>query len=444
MGQNSSDKSYNTSGMIVNSMSDIGIEKDYNKMQKPESKPVEFFTLERRIGGDDPNLTGKFIMVKPNEFVVADNNDVLTFDEYSIKIYDKNGKGKNVLGGKGQGPGEFSTPDWHIDISPDGHILAQSTMENSIVLYSPQYKLLYKKFLSSLPSLNNFLIEGGTPIPGVTGMTRNYANISNIFIIRKDRFFSQFGYRKNNEKNENISENYSTPIIFTQDTIIKLPTVQSYSYLHVRKKYGNIIFPHPVDDFEKTKMLLNDDRTILYYFSSHESVNGDKKGESYYIINAVNLENLQKKRYRIPYEPNKLTKEYYENEINKRTTDIKSLRNLPRVIDLDDFTDYYKKEAEKFYSELMKTRKFLPTDDIFFIYHKDLFIQRNTKDKDIFDVYDINANKIFSGILFNPNITNMKLKNGYGYKLAKDDSGYDCINVYKINPEVLRNLGTRY
>ena len=78
-------------------------------------------TLELTFGDEEGLLKDEFLLAIPRGIAVNDNNDILVVDENYVKVYDENGIGKTIFGGRGQGPGEFQRAV-RIWISPEGYI----------------------------------------------------------------------------------------------------------------------------------------------------------------------------------------------------------------------------------------------------------------------------------------------------------------------------------
>ena len=66
---------------------------------------TDVLTLEMSFG--DKDLMDEYFLANPNSVAVNSRNDIYVIDERRIKVFDKNGKEKVILGNPGQGPGEF-------------------------------------------------------------------------------------------------------------------------------------------------------------------------------------------------------------------------------------------------------------------------------------------------------------------------------------------------
>ena len=80
----------------------------------------DVFTFEFEFGAD--NLPDEYLIVRPRTPDANDSNYVFIADESRIKVYDKDGKAKMIIGGPGQGPGEFPSQATNPIISPTGYL----------------------------------------------------------------------------------------------------------------------------------------------------------------------------------------------------------------------------------------------------------------------------------------------------------------------------------
>ena len=110
--------------------------------------------LELTFG--DKELPDEFLLANPSGLAVRDNGDILVTDEGVVKVCDKNGKNKEIIGKKGEGPDEFLSTGVPT-IGPTGllGIIDRNTIniyskDNEYVdridlLINPNYKNLYEK-----------------------------------------------------------------------------------------------------------------------------------------------------------------------------------------------------------------------------------------------------------------------------------------------------------
>ena len=83
------------------------------------SPPLEdILTLELSFGSD--NVPEDFMLVRPRGLAVDNNGDIMVIDEDYVKVYSSEGKPTALLGGQGEGPGEFNRVS-DIWYSPNGY-----------------------------------------------------------------------------------------------------------------------------------------------------------------------------------------------------------------------------------------------------------------------------------------------------------------------------------
>ena len=91
---------------------------------------TEALSLELTFGADEQNTLDDFLIVGGWEIVVDDSNNVYVLDENRLKVFYPDGSEKVILGGPGQGPGEFLRPGG-LTISPSGFITVTNNGGNS-------------------------------------------------------------------------------------------------------------------------------------------------------------------------------------------------------------------------------------------------------------------------------------------------------------------------
>ena len=106
-----------------------------------DSEPLtDVLTLELSFG--DKNLPDEYLLAKPIEIVVAENGDIIIGDESRLKIFDNNGNPKQLVGGQGQGPGEF---DGYVRqfITETGYIAAvRDRTHQAYNIFAPDYSFI--------------------------------------------------------------------------------------------------------------------------------------------------------------------------------------------------------------------------------------------------------------------------------------------------------------
>ena len=190
----------------------------------PQTVLQNIATLELQFG--DKDIPEEYLLANPSSRIaVNDAGDIYIFDEYKVKVFDKNGKPKAIFGGQGQGPGEFRANRSHnLYMSPTGNLFVYSSESYSI--FSPANKFINKRLFSSstiFTSLKNnykmpsrfsasdytifFLTEKEWIIKGSTCYFENYndeneyydylfyANGDNVSVLVKYRNEDTFTYK---------------------------------------------------------------------------------------------------------------------------------------------------------------------------------------------------------------------------------------------------------
>ncbi|KPK95695.1 hypothetical protein AMJ80_04165 [bacterium SM23_31] len=116
-------------------------------VQTAEMPPplTDVLTLELSFGDENTITKNEFLLARPPYYGVDVNtaDDIYVWDENKIKVFDKYGKEKFILGGPGEGPGEFSTGINHFRIAPTGYLTVFDGRFYSI--FSPENKFLEKR-----------------------------------------------------------------------------------------------------------------------------------------------------------------------------------------------------------------------------------------------------------------------------------------------------------
>lgn len=116
--------------------------------ENPLNVPIlsDVFTLELTITGED--YPEEYLLaghLGPMRVIVNNAGDIVINDELRLKVFDSKGKPKNIIGGPGQGPGEFGSGTLGLWISPGGYISVQDNYGVNYNVFKPDYSLL-KKF----------------------------------------------------------------------------------------------------------------------------------------------------------------------------------------------------------------------------------------------------------------------------------------------------------
>ena len=109
----------------------------------------------------------EYLLAMPEGITVMENNDIVVFDEFKLKIFDREGKPKKIAGGRGEGPGEFKSFTT-ILVVPEGNI---TVMESSGLksgfyysVFDRNYNFVDKRRFIVTEALESFLRSEDIPM----------------------------------------------------------------------------------------------------------------------------------------------------------------------------------------------------------------------------------------------------------------------------------------
>ena len=101
------------------------------ELQLSNSEPLtDVLTLELSFG--EEGLPDEYLLVYPSSISPGDNGELYVNDERRIKVYDNNGEPKVILGGPGEGPGEFRST-FRTYVSSEGNLATPYTGNLQVV-----------------------------------------------------------------------------------------------------------------------------------------------------------------------------------------------------------------------------------------------------------------------------------------------------------------------
>ena len=134
--------------------------------------------LTKVLSFGDDNLPSEYLLADPWVLRVNARNDIYIFDEQKIKVYDSSGKPKCIIGGPGEGPGEFGKYPNSVSITPAGYITA--SYNNTIYnIFKPDNSFIKKSDLKFNTVFNNFIKDTNlmltrfSPVSMITALNEN-------------------------------------------------------------------------------------------------------------------------------------------------------------------------------------------------------------------------------------------------------------------------------
>lgn len=358
-------------------------------VQKLEALPTltDVLTLELTFGNEKTIENDDFLLAVPQAIAVDNNGDIFVLDEERVKVFDKSGKPKTIIGRPGIGPGEFEL-ERSISVSQTGYVNVSGARQFST--FSPEYKFIkgYRRTIEPPYIIIRQMNLFGSPyyVENIDEQTRLYVyrafegiKSSNIIILETpDSIYT--------------IENYP------QTTPNDIPS--SYYYIH---ELGELYFG-----------TLSGNR-LVYSHSGHDVL--DDGQNLAYVLNIINLKNGNTSKIKHSYTPvvnTQPSRRYYENKPDA-------------------------KETLKIFDKRFKDVKYFPPlkeikTDGKFIY---AFTWATGDSSEVFtDIIDVDTEEYLGSayFLFIPRV----IKNGYAYKFNDwwENNDFPLVKKYKIDPEV--------
>jgi hypothetical protein len=359
-------------------------------------------TLEAVIG-NNTKLDNKYLLANPS-WIKVKNGDICVSDEYFIKVFNPDGTGKAILGGRGQGPGEFESRFVLFTVSPAGFIAAspsswdrftQNNLPPYITIFTPNYKLVSKK----RHSMDDILFCMKDYVPGKDSFSiqriyalNEYELMNFIEIIKKD--IGKFIYYVICENNKDKT----VTAVFRDERQLKYPE-----------------FPVP---FQGSYYFdLTDNNSIIYMHPAEVTYVSDEMG--IFTVGIYSIKDKKTEKLRASFKPYIRPKESIDSSIK-----------------------FYNevKDKNSFRKAFNETRYSYPLTSYIYSDNKYYYITiRNFEDKKynyLMYIFDKNEQILVKRVL---TPYSELLNNGKLYLLSKDKEGYPAIFVYKVNPAVWEN-----
>ena len=392
--------------LLFNCSSEIDI-------QTAEMPPplTDMLTLELSFGDEETITKDEFLLAQPRAIVVNSIGDVIIADEGRIKVFDENGKEKQIFGGIGQGPQDFFTGHAPY-MSPTGYLMivdayrseysqfnniyrSRSMLSQSYNLFAPDYTFIEKKrFENSLHAKEYCKSKGYT-----------IYDISKIFAINPTESVYEIAFKK---KSAGSGETNHVEILYENaDNIVPL--------VHT----GLIDDPHTISTKNPLGELhweLLPDRRVVYVDANEDIYNG--RTGSLYTIHLIILDGLDEKQ---------ITRRFTPVEYPESLFDLEKYGKLPE--------EMYK--AEQMKVQAYRDKKYYPSIERMKIdrYYAFMFTYNKNDDSGILtDVFDLEAGKYITSVYFH--FKPAAIINGYSITLARNEEGFFVIQKYRIDPAV--------
>jgi len=370
---------------------------------------TDVLTLELSFGDENTIVKDEFLLARPPYYGVDVNtvDDIYVWDENKIKVFDKYGKEKFILGGPGEGPGEFSTGSNHFWIAPTGYLTVLDGRFYSV--FSPENKFIEKRQIQfsdayiKLEQEHNLTFYNGRPDEYIA-LNTNEAIISGITGPEKigDQSYSNYdllvyarpGYLK-------ILAQYELVNTFVDVSVYEGRVVGSSRY--GTRYLGNFYYAFLPGN------------KLVYTHAGHD-IHIDKK-EAYYTLHIVTYDGK---------EICTISKKYLLQQISD------SIMERPfGNVGFSGMGLAGEKVREK-----LRDAKYLPPlqnimADGSFIF---VFIFGEYGDEMQVDIFEADTGNYLRSAVF-PFIPRV-IKNGYAYQFGRSEDGFPIVEKYRIDPAV--------
>lgn len=371
-----------------------GTETDVGTFEQP-TPLTDVLTLEMTIGSE--KLPDKYLLVHPSEVCVNNDGDIYIADEKKIKVFDYSGKPKTILGGPGQGPGEFGpeSVSFSFTISPQGYITEMHKQMINIFynIFRQDHSLMESRASFDNPLFNKYREE----------LKKGWTSFTTLIALDESHFvYSTYGPIDG-------SRRYTLDYVKPEDDI----TVASHKI-----EWGRTIVPDVSFFFWE---LLSDEK-LVYTCSETDVVMNDNNAE--YILNLFSLETGRTSKMSHFFIPGEYPEAYKEEILNRFKDEAERMR-LP----VDERTPAAKETLKK--TRFKAPISGLLTDGVY------IFVFRTTKNKSgeiMTDVFDSNRGKYIVSAYF-PFIPSY-IKNEHAYMIDSPANEFPTVKKYKINPAV--------
>ncbi|KPK95769.1 hypothetical protein AMJ80_03665 [bacterium SM23_31] len=371
-------------------------------VQTVEMEPqlTDVLSLELAFGADDEKIPEDYLLVEPRGIIIHDNGDIIVSDEGYLKVFDKNGNPKRMVGRPGAGPGEFH-PFMTPTLSETGYITGAN--QTSFNLFDKNYSLIeYENF--RLSSIYEKLKEINNWTSVSPGTIYAYSPDERV-IIAKAYSTDEDGKRKtlsaciyqNKEQLTTIAE--SEVIYYTVDRLTRF--LEEDGNLHVAS------LP---------------DRKIVY---THTGKNRIKENDAwYYSMYLYDLKTNEQTEIKHSYNPVAIP----DSVINVK---LMHTEGMP-----EEMVKQQEKTLKQ-WGEILKKIRIYPTlrkiiTDRNFIFA--FTYTYNTANGHVVEIFDGSAGEYLHPVYFSfiPNV----IKNGYAYRQNINEEGFPVVEKYKIDPAV--------
>jgi len=348
-------------------------------------------TLEMSFGAD--NVPDEFLIFRSYGLCVTNTGDVCDAESNNVIVYDKNGKPKTILGQQGQGPGDFQSAT-RPTVSPAGYLTVLD-ISYKMNIYSPELD-----FINTINLNTGFLYRSF-----INEISRSSLSIKKAFAINENDKIIHCNTSASSSETPFFE--YNMILYEKNGYIYALADYNSKS--RVRVGWQRMTIPTPFDGNLYCDMLTNN--RVIYTHTDYDFIVENNQG--YYILNIVSLENLEVKKIKHNYTPQKITRK-----------------------DKKEHENYFKSTIGQVAKEALDDKEYIPhvigifTDRNFAFVYTTIMRENADKREFIVDVFDIDKGKYIRSA-YMPFYS--AIKDGYVYDIGSNEEGFAEIQKLKLD-----------
>ena len=399
-----------------------------------ESQNIQVFalsdvlTLELSFGADEKNLPEEYLLAIPSLLTVNNNGDIIVSDEYRLKVYDSTGNPKKILGGPGEGPGEFSRKPSQIQITETGYMSVKVSGANIIQkynMYAPGYNFIEQKNFQYSDVQEKIYEETARDRIQFRAIYC-YSPEEFLFMIRGSNYPASVVNIEETGGAGGRSEKLIDALVYQDNQ-----TLQNVLIVENPDRTEDGILIRPEEGIVHYG-LLQDRRIVYTHAAKYKSF---ENNTYYYSLFVYDMNTLQKTEIKQPYTqvtiPDSVI--YFVDESSQAEID-----ELKRIgFEAAKRLENSLKKLQKDRTQRLKEVKYYPgvndllTDgDVIFVFTH----ERSDKNGQVVHFIDSMTGKRISSVYF-PFIPEV-IKNGYAYIRNLNEDGFYVVEKYKIDPAV--------
>ena len=374
-----------------------------------EQPPLtDMLTLEMAFG--DENVKDEFLLASPQSMDVSENGDIYVLDEDRVKIFDKKGKEKKIIGRPGQGPGEFETPIY-IRLSSSGLLTVEEDRRFSV--FSPDHSFIEKvrwstnqQYKKLFPDSKNLFID------------RDFTTGKAAALSSTQRIVSLPVREMPDNENMDGLKGYVTDLLAFDDNsvfkeIARYKKVNYIAYAGIDPGFARPLPPFLLGSIKWG--ILPDNRVVYTHTRFDKNINENGYTYTLYI---VSLKNFEKTTITHKYSPVEILSFNAHPGFEKGSVEAKTYINVL-------------KEAKYIgtLGDLLVDRNY-----IFAFINKYDFFEIDSKTDYLVDIFDADTGRYLNSAYFpfSPSV----IKNGYAYRIKQGKDIFPQVERYKIDPAV--------